>query len=56
MGAIEKLPGDENSPLNPVYDYGTSKVMAEKQIQDTAKKANIPFVILRPTGTLSLHK
>jgi len=50
MGAVEQLPGDENTPLNPVYDYGISKVMAEKAVTDIATKAGLPFVILRPTG------
>jgi nucleoside-diphosphate-sugar epimerase len=42
----EREPTDENSPLNPITDYGYSKKLAEEAIKTYIEK--IPFTIIRP--------
>jgi len=44
--SIKGTASTEDQPLNPEYDYGKSKVEAEKLV----KESQIPYVILRPTG------
>ncbi len=50
IGAVAKSLGDETTELNPVYDYGKSKVLAEQALKEIAQTHNMPYVILRPTG------
>jgi nucleoside-diphosphate-sugar epimerase len=49
IGPVEKPPGDENSPTNPQYDYGRSKVKAEGVVKDYASKG-LDYTIVRPSG------
>jgi UDP-glucose 4-epimerase len=46
-GAPEENPIRENSPTIPVSPYGTSKLMSEMMLHDTAKAYGLRFVILR---------
>src|SRR6476659_8364347 len=46
-GAAEENPIRENSPTIPVSPYGTSKLMSEMMLHDTAKAYGLRFVILR---------
>lgn len=46
MGPIEDPPGNEDSPLNPQYEYGRSKARAE----DLVKASRLDWTILRPSG------
>jgi UDP-glucose 4-epimerase len=46
-GAPEENPIRENSPTMPVSPYGTSKLMSEMMLHDTAKAYGLRFVILR---------
>lgn len=49
VGPVTTVPADESHPLNPVYDYGKSKLMAENIICKKMKKG-FPATILRPVG------
>jgi nucleoside-diphosphate-sugar epimerase len=49
IGPVENPPGDENSPLNPQYDYGRSKVKAEGIVKEYASKG-LDYTIVRPSG------
>ena len=46
-GSPEKIPIKENSPTNPLNPYGSSKLMAEKMIDDTARAHNLSYACLR---------
>ena len=46
MGPIASPPGDEDSPLNPQYEYGRSKARAEELV----KTSGLDWTILRPSG------
>lgn len=46
MGPIAAPPGDEDSPLNPQYEYGRSKARAEGLV----KASGLDWTILRPSG------
>ena len=46
MGPIESPPGDEDSPLNPQYEYGRSKARAEELV----RTSDLDWTILRPSG------
>ena len=50
IGPVEVIPADEKHPLNPVYQYGISKVMAEKILNKLREEKELPVTILRPTG------
>ncbi len=49
MGPVDAIPADENSPLNPSFDYGRSKMMAEEVVHRYAANG-IACTILRPSG------
>lgn len=46
MGPISSPPGDEDSPLNPQYEYGRSKARAEELV----RASGLDWTILRPSG------
>jgi nucleoside-diphosphate-sugar epimerase len=46
MGPIAEPPGDEDSPLNPQYEYGRSKAKAEELV----RTSGLDWTILRPSG------
>jgi len=52
LGGVAKPPGDEQTELRPVYEYGKSKVMAEMLVQEEAPRLGVVPIILRPTGVL----
>ncbi len=49
MGPVESIPADEGSPLNPAFDYGRSKMMAEEVVRNYASNG-MACTILRPSG------
>lgn len=49
MGPVDAIPADENSPLNPSFDYGRSKMMAEEVVHRYAANG-LACTILRPSG------
>lgn len=46
-GMPQNIPVAETEPLNPISPYGTSKLMTELMLQDTAAAHNLSFVALR---------
>ncbi|MHC1681107.1 MAG: NAD-dependent epimerase/dehydratase family protein [Methanomassiliicoccales archaeon] len=46
MGPIASPPGDEDSPLDPQYEYGRSKAKAEELV----RTSGLDWTILRPSG------
>jgi nucleoside-diphosphate-sugar epimerase len=50
LGGVEKPPGDEQTELRPVYEYGRSKVEAEKVVREESERLGVDHIILRPTG------
>jgi nucleoside-diphosphate-sugar epimerase len=49
---VEQPPGDEQTELKPVYEYGRSKVEAEKVVREESENLGLNHIILRPTGTV----
>jgi len=41
---------DENTPCNPVYDYGKTKLVSEQILREMHKNNDFPVTIVRPTG------
>jgi dihydroflavonol-4-reductase len=48
IGPVQGL-GDETSELHPQFEYGRSKVKAEKMVMERAG-ASLPWTIIRPSG------
>lgn len=46
-GIPEKIPVDENAPLNPINPYGSSKVAVEMLLKDLAGSGDVRYVSLR---------
>lgn len=49
IGPIYGKPANEDSPPNPTYDYGRSKVASEKVVRDFSSRG-IDYTIIRPSG------
>jgi dihydroflavonol-4-reductase len=49
MGPTPKPPAHEDSPCEPIYEYGKSKLRAENLVREHQKKG-IDFTIIRPSG------
>ncbi|MEM2186772.1 MAG: NAD-dependent epimerase/dehydratase family protein [Nitrososphaerota archaeon] len=49
IGPIKNPPGDENSELNPQFEYGKSKARAEKVVKSLSAEG-LEYTIIRPTG------
>lgn len=49
VGPVTAVPASETHPLNPVYEYGKSKLVAEKFLLEEIEKG-FPATILRPVG------
>ncbi len=52
IGPVRFPPGDEDTELNPQFDYSKSKIMAEEAIRQITKETDLNHIILRPTGVL----
>ena len=52
IGAVRYPPGNEDTELNPLFDYGQSKLLAENVIRQISEDTGLPYVILRATGTI----
>lgn len=52
IGPVRFPPGDEDTELNPQFDYSKSKIMAEEAIREITKETGLHHIILRPTGVL----
>ena len=50
IGPVKTVPADETHPYNPAYQYGISKMMAEKILNKLKDEKGLPVTILRPTG------
>lgn len=50
IGPVATIPGDEDSPFRPTYDYGRTKQHAELWLRQKQHTTNLPLTILRPTG------
>lgn len=49
IGPVESPPADEDTPLRPSYEYGRSKVAAEKAVRESTADG-IDWTIIRPSG------
>ena len=49
IGPVASPPADESTPLRPVYEYGRSKVSAEKAVRESAADGT-DWTIIRPSG------
>lgn len=49
VGPVAEPPGNEESPLNPRFEYGRSKLRAEALVKECATKG-LDYTIIRPTG------
>jgi len=49
IGPVKNPLGDENTPLNPQFEYGRSKVRAESVVRGLAARG-LKYTIVRPTG------
>ena len=52
IGPVRFPPGNEDTELNPSFEYGHSKVLAEQAIREITKDTGLEHVILRPTGIM----
>ncbi|MEM2687194.1 MAG: NAD-dependent epimerase/dehydratase family protein, partial [Thermoproteota archaeon] len=49
IGPVKNTPAEEDSPPNPSYEYGRSKLEAEKIVRSYGEKG-FEYTILRPSG------
>ena len=49
MGPVASPPGDESTPLKPSYEYGRSKVEAERVVRESSAQG-MEWTIIRPSG------
>jgi nucleoside-diphosphate-sugar epimerase len=49
-GVVKDPPATEETEPNPVYDYGKSKIEAEKVVREEAATGGFDYIILRPVG------
>jgi dihydroflavonol-4-reductase len=52
IGPVRFPPGTEDSQLNPTFDYGDSKGLAEQAIREITRDTKLEHIILRPSGIL----
>lgn len=50
IGVVDDPPANEESKLQPAYDYGKSKVLAENVIREVSDQSNLEYVILQAVG------
>jgi nucleoside-diphosphate-sugar epimerase len=49
IGPVESPPADEGTPLRPSYEYGRSKVEAERVVRESSARG-MEWTIIRPSG------
>ena len=49
IGPVENPPGDENTPPNPQFEYGRSKLLAEQVVKGLSS-SGLEYTIVRPSG------
>jgi nucleoside-diphosphate-sugar epimerase len=52
IGPVRFPPGNEDTELNPAFDYGKSKVQAEHAVREIGKETGLDYIIIRPTGIM----
>ncbi len=52
IGPVRFPPGNEDTELNPSFDYGNSKVQAEQVVREISRDTKLDHIILRPTGIM----
>lgn len=52
IGPVRYPPGNEDSGLNPQFDYSKSKMLAEQAVREISKETGLDHIILRPTGIM----
>jgi dihydroflavonol-4-reductase len=52
IGPVDHPPANEDTELNPSFDYSKSKVQAEERIRSITRDTGLPHIILRPTGIM----
>ncbi|UCE09040.1 MAG: NAD-dependent epimerase/dehydratase family protein, partial [Candidatus Thorarchaeota archaeon] len=52
IGPVKYPPGNEDTELNPSFDYGKSKVQAEQAIREITNNTGMAHIVLRPTGII----
>jgi nucleoside-diphosphate-sugar epimerase len=51
-GTVANPPATEETELQPMYEYGKSKIQAENAIREISAEAGFDHVILRPVGVV----
>ncbi len=49
IGPVKDPPGDENTPPNPQFEYGRSKLLAEQAVRELSS-SGLEYTIVRPSG------
>lgn len=52
IGPVRYPPGNEDTELNPQFDYAKSKVQAEQAVREISRETGLDHIILRPTGIM----
>ncbi|TXT55385.1 MAG: hypothetical protein BAJATHORv1_40296 [Candidatus Thorarchaeota archaeon] len=52
IGPVRYPPASEDTELRPQFDYGESKVLAEKAVREISSDTDLAHIIIRPTGVL----
>lgn len=52
IGPVKYPPGNEDTELQPQFDYSESKMQAERNVRQISKDSGLDHIILRPTGVM----
>jgi len=52
IGPVRFPPGNEDTELNPAFDYSKSKILAEQAVREISSETGLSHIILRPTGIM----
>ncbi len=52
IGPVRYPPANEDTELRPQFEYGESKILAEKAVRQIAEDTGLQYIILRPTGVM----
>jgi nucleoside-diphosphate-sugar epimerase len=52
IGPVRYPPGNEDTELNPQFDYSKSKMQAEQVVREISNETGLDHIILRPTGIM----